>query len=101
MLVIWKSVTKAVSSGFGVITRPEVVCVIVGRRGVGHGGLVEHQVHRDGGRGRRACPSTAVRSPGTAVDSCTVKLPVASEFSARRELQTGGSLRDGDELAVG
>ena len=28
MFVIWKLVTKAVSAAFGVITRPEVVCVL-------------------------------------------------------------------------
>ena len=97
MFVIWKLVTKAVSAAFGVITRPEVVCVF---------SVVVALVTLGWCRTRlTVIVAVAVGPPRPAaealVDSWTVKLPEAVRTGRRRELESRGSLGDGDELAVG
>ena len=76
MFVIWKLVTKPVSAALGVITRPEVVCVL---------SVVVALVTEGWCRIRlTAMVAVAVVPPSPAVvalvDSWTVKLPEVSEF---------------------
>ena len=78
MFVIWKLVTKAVSAALGVITRPEVVCVLSVVVALVTVGWFSTRL--------TVIVAVAVGPPSPAVvalvDSCTVKLPEAVEFRA-------------------